>query len=105
MMDPPMVHWPAKSNSLYTLMVIDVGLPDGMSFFHYLIGNIPGNDIKNGTVVLDWVKPILYMYRNDIYYECYTCCSCLHSPSTCNRPPMTRTCPCEPATRTSFTLT
>lgn len=52
----PKVEYNAKQNALYTLILHD---PDAVvgNYFHWLVVNIPGNDIKNGDALFEYKGP------------------------------------------------
>jgi phosphatidylethanolamine-binding protein (PEBP) family uncharacterized protein len=52
----PKVEYNAKSDGLYTLMLHD---PDAVvgNYFHWLVVNIPGDNIKNGDVLFKYKGP------------------------------------------------
>ena len=56
---PPVIYWPAETDSWHTLMVLTIDA-DQYQFINYLITNINGNAVMNGTMRFDWV----IMYRN-----------------------------------------
>ena len=47
--------WPYKNNKYYTLMMYDIDTPS--LYIHLLVINIPKNDIENGTIILNYIKP------------------------------------------------
>jgi len=49
------INWDYKNNVYYTLIIYDIDTSS--TFVHLLVTNIPRNDIENGTVVLDYMKP------------------------------------------------
>lgn len=54
----PDVDWNAKSDEFYTLLMIDCGASDSeniMEVNHWLILNIPGNDIEKGETAVEFV--------------------------------------------------
>ena len=52
----PKIQYTAKPNTLYTLIMHD---PDAVvgNYFHWLLVNIPGNDIKNGNTLFEYKGP------------------------------------------------
>ena len=56
---PPRVYWDAAADSLYTLIIHNsIGYGgSGNGFVNYLVTNIPGTNIENGTNVAEWVAP------------------------------------------------
>lgn len=56
----PNVDWTAEEGSLYTLLMTDPDAPSRTNpkmkeWHHWLIGNIPGNQIDKGDVITDYV--------------------------------------------------
>ncbi|XP_066290079.1 zonadhesin-like isoform X3 [Branchiostoma lanceolatum] len=57
---PPQVTWPVDDGSLYTLVMTDPDAPSRANprfreFHHWLVGNIPGNDIQNGETLSQYL--------------------------------------------------
>ncbi|CAH2051985.1 unnamed protein product, partial [Iphiclides podalirius] len=58
----PCVSWDGDVNSYYTLAMVDPDAPSRSSpllreFLHWLVGNIPGNDLKTGETLAAYVPP------------------------------------------------
>ncbi|XP_057334536.1 protein D2-like isoform X1 [Microplitis mediator] len=58
--DPPTVHWDADSGSFYTLCMTDPDAPSReqptyREWHHWLVSNIPGNEISKGEVLSDYI--------------------------------------------------
>jgi len=58
--DEPSVSWPADPNALYTLCMTDPDAPSRKEhtfreWHHWLVGNIPGNDITKGETLSEYV--------------------------------------------------
>lgn len=58
--DQPAVHWKAQEKELYTLLMTDPDAPSRESpknaeWKHWLVVNIPGNKIKDGQVMAEYV--------------------------------------------------
>jgi len=59
--DPPThLNWPADANSLYTLIFTDPDAPSRKEpkfreWHHWLVVNIPGNNVKSGEVLSEYV--------------------------------------------------
>ncbi|CAD6244710.1 GSCOCG00013434001-RA-CDS [Cotesia congregata] len=58
--DPPTVHWDADSGSFYTLCMTDPDAPSRKQptyreWHHWLVGNIPGNDLSKGEVLSEYI--------------------------------------------------
>ncbi|KAH8343864.1 hypothetical protein KR084_000561 [Drosophila pseudotakahashii] len=58
--DQPSVEWDADPNALYTLVLTDPDAPSRKDpkfreWHHWLVVNIPGNQIENGTVLTAYV--------------------------------------------------
>ncbi|XP_025203865.1 phosphatidylethanolamine-binding protein homolog F40A3.3-like, partial [Melanaphis sacchari] len=56
----PSVRWPADANALYTLCMTDPDAPSrkeptSREWHHWLVGNIPGNDITKGETLSEYV--------------------------------------------------
>ncbi|KAK3933412.1 Phosphatidylethanolamine-binding protein-like protein [Frankliniella fusca] len=56
----PTVSWPADDNALYTLVMTDPDAPSRTNpkereFLHFLVGNVPGNDISKGDTLAAYV--------------------------------------------------
>ncbi|XP_044730207.1 protein D2-like [Chrysoperla carnea] len=59
---PPTVEWEAKEDAFYTLLMIDPDAPSRSNpkkaeWQHWLIGNIPGKNVKAGDVIIDYNGP------------------------------------------------
>jgi len=57
---PMVVKWPTEDNSLYTLCMTDPDAPSRNSpkyreWHHWLVVNIPGNDVARGDVLSEYV--------------------------------------------------
>lgn len=59
MKDRPTLSWSADRSSLYTVMIVDEGVAslNGMQYIHWIMTNIPGNDILSGTEVIRYIEP------------------------------------------------
>ncbi|XP_076678288.1 protein D2 isoform X2 [Andrena cerasifolii] len=58
--DPPTVTWTAEANVLYTLCMTDPDAPSRKEpkfreWHHWLVGNIPGNDVSKGEVLSAYI--------------------------------------------------
>ncbi|CAG2176915.1 unnamed protein product [Oppiella nova] len=58
--DKPVVDWPADRNSYYTLVMSDPDAPNRKEPIygqvkHWLVINIPGNDVSKGQVLADYI--------------------------------------------------
>nr|XP_022908416.1 phosphatidylethanolamine-binding protein homolog F40A3.3-like [Onthophagus taurus] len=58
--DKPMVKWVADKNSFYTLCVSNPDVPHRdiprmREWLHWLVGNIPGNEIAKGEILADYI--------------------------------------------------
>ncbi|KAK4871574.1 hypothetical protein RN001_015698 [Aquatica leii] len=58
--DIPIVSWTADSNTFYTLCMTDPDAPsrkkpDFREWHHWLVGNIPGNNINHGETLSEYV--------------------------------------------------
>lgn len=54
--DPPTVKWTAENGTFYTICMTDPDAPNRVNpkfreWHHWLVGNIPGNDISKGTCI------------------------------------------------------
>ena len=55
-MEPPTVKWEADPNALYTLIIEDNDIPFfPVKFAHWLVTNIPGNNVAAGDILAAWV--------------------------------------------------
>ncbi|CAH2051983.1 unnamed protein product, partial [Iphiclides podalirius] len=59
----PSVDWDGDMNSVYTLAMIEIDLPTRASpllraFLHWLVGNIPGNEVTKGETLAAYVPPV-----------------------------------------------
>ncbi len=69
-MNPPIYRFNAKSDSRYTLIMVD---PDVISkgdrksccCIHWLVVNIPGNDLAKGKVIIPYMAPYPKLISND----------------------------------------
>ncbi|XP_078608963.1 uncharacterized protein LOC144880582 isoform X2 [Branchiostoma floridae x Branchiostoma japonicum] len=57
---PPVVTWPVDDGALYTLIMTDPDAPSRAKprfreFHHWLVGNIPGNEIQNGETLSQYI--------------------------------------------------
>ena len=59
MKDRPTLSWSADRSSLYTVVIVDEGVAslNGMQYIHWIMINIPGNDILSGTEVMRYIEP------------------------------------------------
>lgn len=58
--NPPQVKWNAQPDSFYLLCMTDPDAPSRQDpkfreWHHWLVGNIPGNDIAKGDVLSEYV--------------------------------------------------
>ncbi|XP_058058128.1 protein D2-like [Anopheles bellator] len=58
--DKPTLHWDAKQDVLYTVLMADPDAPsrsnpEMRSWKHWLVGNVPGAQIADGTVLADYI--------------------------------------------------
>ncbi|CAG9857778.1 unnamed protein product [Phyllotreta striolata] len=58
--DPPALKWPAEDEALYTVCMTDPDAPSRedpkfREWHHWLVGNVPGNDIAKGEVLSEYV--------------------------------------------------
>ncbi|KAJ8926873.1 hypothetical protein NQ314_020724 [Rhamnusium bicolor] len=58
--DVPTIKWEAESNALYTVCMTDPDAPSRKEpkfreWHHWLVGNIPGNDVAKGEVLSEYV--------------------------------------------------
>lgn len=56
----PSVTWPASKNTYYSLCLIDPDAPSrenpkARNWLHWMVGNIPGNDIASGKTLAEYV--------------------------------------------------
>ena len=55
MKEAPMVHWEADPSKYYMLILEDTSITTGQYYIHYLVYDIPGNDVMNGTVAMTYL--------------------------------------------------
>lgn len=60
MKDKPVVDWKMEDGSLYALLMINLQAPSKMNpvdsdYVHWLVVNIPKNDIEKGDTLVDYV--------------------------------------------------
>lgn len=58
--EQPKIEYDANPNDFYTLLMTDPDAPSRMEptlreFRHWLVVNIPGNDIENGETVIEYI--------------------------------------------------
>ncbi|KAK9765896.1 hypothetical protein K7432_005420, partial [Basidiobolus ranarum] len=58
----PSIHFDAEANAKYTLIFADPDAPSRSNhtlgeFRHWLVGNIPGNDIAKGDIITAYLGP------------------------------------------------
>jgi hypothetical protein len=58
--EQPTIEYDANPNDFYTLLMTDPDAPSRMEptfreFRHWLVVNIPGNDIENGETVIEYI--------------------------------------------------
>jgi len=64
----PKMTWPGVDrNSLYTILMIDYGIKEleGAQYFHWLISNVPGNDVSQGTENMEYIPPFGFQRNAD----------------------------------------
>ena len=56
---PPIVSWPSEPDALYTVIIVDNGIERVLpkQYFHWMVINIPGNNIHEGVEVIDYLTP------------------------------------------------
>jgi len=60
----PMVHWPAKNNALYTVIMSNLDINNRRNrtlseFWHWFVANVPGNSVDQGTTIFDHLFPLV----------------------------------------------
>ena len=67
MKERPRLKWKTELSALYTLMLIDGGLKRIFPkvFIHWMVANIPGNLVKSGNEVMDYVQPFALEFNED----------------------------------------
>ena len=60
MKNQPKIEWTGDANTFYTLILTDPDAPSRAEpkmreFHHWLVGNIPGNDLSKGDVLSEYV--------------------------------------------------
>lgn len=58
--DKPVVEWEADADSFYTLLIINPDIPSRADPYqrelnHWLVGNIPGNQMDNAEILRDYI--------------------------------------------------
>lgn len=57
----PILTWNASADELYTIIMYDTDAPEakknGKEWVHWLVTNIPGNDVASGHVVQEYFGP------------------------------------------------
>lgn len=58
--DPPLVKWQAEKNAFYALVMTDPDAPSRREpkfreWHHWLVGNIPGDNVSKGEVLTEYV--------------------------------------------------
>ena len=64
---PTSLRWNSEYGSLYTLMLLDAGISrllPGM-YSHWMVTNIPGNNIQQGVEVMQYVTPFSLEFTQD----------------------------------------
>ncbi len=61
MLSPPVAYWDADNDTYYTYVLEDTGVP----LVHYLMVNVPGNDMGRGEVVFEYIPSFSLNYKNN----------------------------------------
>merc|ERR1719347_428824 len=58
----PKLIWPADPNAFYTILLVDNGIErlQGAQFIHWMVVNVPGNEIEKGVEVIDYLPVFLF---------------------------------------------
>ena len=67
MTERPNLQWKTEPGALYTVMVLDAGIKRVLPqvFFHWMVANIPGNSVKRGNEVMEYVTPFSLEFDED----------------------------------------
>ena len=61
MKDRPKLSWTAEPGTLYTVVLSDEALEalvgEGNDYIHWVVTNIPGNNIKEGNEMFQFIQP------------------------------------------------
>ena len=60
MKDRPRISWSAETSELFTIMILDEGIPSlgGQQYAHWLVTNVPGDgNVLEGTEMMRYVEP------------------------------------------------
>ena len=61
MRDRPKLSWTTEPSALYTVVLSDEALEavlgEGNDYIHWVVTNIPGNDIKAGNEMFQFIQP------------------------------------------------
>ncbi|XP_014250210.1 protein D2-like isoform X2 [Cimex lectularius] len=61
--NPPILKWSSDPNALYLICMIDPDMPNPSKprlkeFQHWVVGNIPGDDVPTGDVLTAYIGPV-----------------------------------------------
>lgn len=61
-LSPPSIYWEADKKAFYTVCMVDPDAPKGKEskfkeWNHWTVGNIPGNNIKQGQPLVEYLPP------------------------------------------------
>merc|ERR1712130_567849 len=66
MVERPVMMWNADPAKLYTVMAIDEGISrlqeNGLGYLHWLVTNVPGDEVYAGDENYEYVPPFAYLY-------------------------------------------
>ena len=61
MKDRPRLSWTTEPGALYTLIISDEALEalvgEGNDYIHWVVTNIPGNNIQDGNEMFQFIQP------------------------------------------------
>jgi len=67
MTERPTLNWKSERGALYTVMIMDAGikylLPQVL--MHWMVTNVPGNYLKSGNEVMDYLTPVSFEFNDD----------------------------------------
>ena len=65
----PNLKWPLQGGAMYTVILSNLDINNRKNrtlaeFWHWFVGNVPGNDIDSGEVILDLLHPLVLKGSN-----------------------------------------
>ena len=64
---PSNLRWTTERGALYTIMLLDAGISRLLPkmYVHWMVTNVPGNNIRNGVEVMQYVTPFSLEFTED----------------------------------------